>query len=208
MTATRRRRVILALLGVWLALETVLAVMVYSYGFVDHVHHADAIIVLGAGLRRDNMPTPSFRIRVAHGAELWHQGFANHIICTGGTPGFATISEAEVCRDMLMNDHNVPIEAIILEDQSRSTAENALFSRSIMVASGWHTAVVVSDGYHLFRAKRLFTRVGVIAYTSPASTDYLSPFQYAGSLAREVAALQWQAVIDALNLPFTYVPLV
>ena len=34
--------------------------------------------------------------------------------------------------------------------------------------SGWKTILVVSDGFHLFRVKRMFVDNGILAYTSPA----------------------------------------
>lgn len=38
----------------------------------------------------------------------------------------------------------------------------------IMRAKGWTRAIVVSDGYHLFRAQMLFQQAGITPYPSPA----------------------------------------
>jgi uncharacterized SAM-binding protein YcdF (DUF218 family) len=73
-----------------------------------------------------------------------------------------------------------------------------------MQANGWQTAIVVSDAYHLFRAQHLFQNEGMTIYTSPTSDDQ-SDGQYLVYLLREVAAIQWQLVKEALHLPTTYV---
>jgi uncharacterized SAM-binding protein YcdF (DUF218 family) len=201
----RWRRVLLVLFGGWFALSLVLAVVVHTYGYVDHIQQADVIIVLGAGMNRNNTPSPAHRVRTNRAGELWEAGYAPYIICTGGTPGWATRSEADACRALLM-ERGIPESAIILEDRSRSTEENALYTREIMNAHGWQKAVLVSDRYHLFRANWLFTQMGITVYTSPSSSGYLNVPQYGWVLLREVVALEWQAVKDVFNLPFTYVP--
>jgi uncharacterized SAM-binding protein YcdF (DUF218 family) len=202
----RWRRVLLVSFVLWSAVSLVLAVVVHTYGYADHIQQADVIIVLGAGLNRNNTPSPAHRVRTNRAGELWEAGYAPTIICTGGTPGWATRSEADACREILMA-RGIPESAIILEERSRSTEENALYAREIMSAHSWQTAVVVSDRYHLLRANWLFSNVGITTYTSPASIGYLTLPQYAGRLLREVLALEWQAVKDVFNLPFTYVPL-
>ena len=178
-----------------------LAIAVHSYGYQDNVTDADALIVLGAGLGRTGRPTAAQRVRSTRAAELWHEGYAPYIICTGGVPWFLTErSEADACRDILL-EQGVPDDAILLENRSRSTQENALYSRDIMEARGWRTALVVSDRYHLLRANWLFSTAGIQTATTPATVSYLRPERYAYHVAREVAALEWQAVANLLNLP-------
>lgn len=203
----RWRRTLLTVVLLWLAVVLALAVAVHTYGYTDQIQEADVIIVLGAGIQRNNRPTPSHRVRTNRAAELYLEGYAESIICTGGKPWYAARSEADACREMLL-ERGVPDTAILLEDRSRSTEENAIYSRQIMDAHGWQTAVVVSDRYHLLRAGWLFSNVGITAYTSPSSVGYLRLHEYAWFVFRETLALQWQAVSDLLNLPFTHVPLV
>jgi uncharacterized SAM-binding protein YcdF (DUF218 family) len=203
----RWRRLALALFGLWCAVSVALAVVVHTYGYVDHIQQADVIIVLGAGLNRNNTPSPAHRARTNRAGELWEAGYAPTIICTGGMPGFATRSEADVCREMLL-ERGIPESVIFLEDRSRSTEENALYSREAMDAHEWTTAIVVSDRYHLFRANWLFNTAGIQTYPSPSSMSYMTVPQYGWVLLREVLALEWQAFTDVFNLPFTYVPLI
>lgn len=190
---------------IWLFVCVVIGGAVLVYAGQDQAQDADAIIVLGSGLRRDNRPGPALVRRSRHAAELYAQGLADTIICTGGYTAGRNRSEADGCREVLM-ETGVPESAILLEDQSRSTEENALYTQTIMLEHGFEDAILVSDGFHLLRAQWIFSQVGISVFTSPA--DSPSTMTLLISTAREVAALHWQAIKTILNLPFTYVPVV
>ena len=112
-------------------------------------------------------------------------------------------SEAEACREVLMA-HGIPEDAILLEERSRSTEENALYTREIMDANGWETALVVSDGYHLLRAGWIFAQEGIPVYLSPSADPPL--INHVTAVGREVLALHWQLFKTIFNIPSTYVP--
>ncbi len=179
----------------WLAID--------AYGRVERAQQADVIIVLGAGLRRDNTPGPALRRRSLHGAELWQQGIAPMILCSGGMPGNRTRSEADACRELLEAE-GVPAEAILLEASSRSTEENALASGRLMVERGWETAVIVSDQYHMYRAQHIFSDTGLTVYASGAPISP-PPGEYLVFMLRELVAINWYGLKTALGLPITYV---
>lgn len=199
----RLRWLIIRLVLLWGVGVFLLAIIIYFYGRIDRAQEADVIVVLGAGVQRDNRPGPALIRRSSQAAALWQKGLASHIICSGGTPGEARRSEADACRELLV-DAGVPPEAVLLEDRSRSTEENAFYTRHLMDEHGWETAVVVSDGYHLLRATWLFNLAGLTVYTSPAASPSFG--NWLTSMGRELAAFHWQAFKDALGLPFTYVP--
>jgi uncharacterized SAM-binding protein YcdF (DUF218 family) len=100
----------------------------------------------------------------------------------------------------------VPAAAIYLEDRSRSTEENALYSREIMQAQGWECAVVVTDSFHMLRAHWIFASAGIPNVGSPVPQNWVRTGWYTRLLGREVLAIQWQVFKTALNLPITYVP--
>jgi uncharacterized SAM-binding protein YcdF (DUF218 family) len=197
------KQVVFIVFLVWLWQALFIGMAVTAFGVVDHAQPADVIVVLGAGLRRDSKPGPALIRRSAHGADLWKRGLAPYIVCTGGRPSLTLRSESEVCAELLQ-DNGVPASAILVEDRSRSTEENAQYTKELMDARGWHTAVLASDAFHLFRARWIFQQAGVTVYTSPA--DVLPP---AGELlvytGREVAALHWLVIKSVFNLPITYV---
>jgi uncharacterized SAM-binding protein YcdF (DUF218 family) len=190
---------------IWLVVGISLATAVHFYGQVDQATDSDVIIVLGAGLRRDSAPGPALTRRSAHAATLYAQGIAPRIICTGGLTGGRQRSEADACRELLVSA-GVPADVIFLEERSRSTEENALYTHQLMNENDWQTAVIVSDGFHMLRARWIFELEGIRAVTSPAPTrPRLSA--YIPSVMREVAALHWQLIQEVFNLPVTAVPL-
>lgn len=199
----RLRRALLILFGAWLALCCVVLVVVFLYGQTDRAQTADVIIVLGSGLTHDMKPGPALTRRSIHAADLWKAHYSAYVICSGGFSTTASRSEADGCAEVL-RANGVPAEAILLEDGSRSTEENALYSHQIMQAHGWNTALIVSDGYHLLRATWIFSAEGITFTTSPAA---MPPFlDLAVALVREVVALHWQVFKTLLGLPVTYVP--
>lgn len=199
----RLTKAVLFLLAVWLW-QVILALMVIeAYGRVDRAQQADVIIVLGAGLRRNNTPGPALTRRAAHAANLWHSGLAPTVLCTGGNPGNRARSEADACAELLLAA-GLPAEAIVLEERSRSTEENALYSQGIMNERGWHTAILVSDGFHLFRANYIFRSAGIHVYPSPVTESQPRPAELIVFTLREVAALHWQIFKQVFNIPVTY----
>ncbi len=202
---SKAARIFGILILIWLFACLLIGGVVLVYAQQDQAQEADVIIVLGSGLRRDNRPGPALARRSRHAADLYAQGLASTVICTGGYTAGRTRSEAEGCREMLI-ENGVPEDAILIEDQSRSTEENALYSHEIMRENGFENAILVSDGFHLLRAQWIFSQVGVPVYPSPG--DSPSTMTLLISTAREVAALHWQAIKTILNLPFTYVPVV
>lgn len=190
--------------SVWVLLCASLVVIVHVYGQADRAEQADVIIILGAGMRYDGRPGPALVRRTNHAVEVWNQGYARNIICTGGVPAGRNHSEASGCRDVLMSQ-GVPEAVIFLEERSRSTEENAIFAHEIMRENGWDSAVLVSDGYHLFRAQWIFSTQGITVHPSPTVNP--SPAPYTIAVIREVFALQWQAFKQVFQLPVTYMPL-
>jgi len=183
-------------LATWLCVSVVLAVLVIAAGTVDRAAPADVIVVLGAALNRDGTPYRALTRRTERAADLWQQGLARTVICTGGIGAHVRVprSEADGCREVLMA-RGVPRSAIVLEEASRTTAENARETRALMARHGWRTAIVVSDSYHVLRARYLFGRAGVDAVTSPVPAAKVgSPLFFLLSVVREVVALQSQFV--------------
>lgn len=176
---------------------------IHHRGTVDEAQDADVIVVLGAGLSRSGRPGYALTRRASQAAELWHAGYADTIICTGGLAENRERTEADACREVL-SWRGVPASAVVLEGRSRSTEENALFTAEIMIANGWETAIVVSDSYHMLRSDYLFTSEGVEVFMSPVPAEQIRGRpSYHYSVIREVAAFHWQIFKDIFNIPVT-----
>ncbi|HLJ26993.1 MAG TPA: YdcF family protein [Candidatus Angelobacter sp.] len=126
---------------------------------------ADAIVVFGAA-EYVGRPSPVFKARLDHAADLFHQGLAPIVITTGGAGADPKFSEGEVGRDYL-KALGIPDDHLIAETQSVDTAESARRVSTIMRTNRMHTCLAVSDGYHIFRIKHMLAREGVTAYGSP-----------------------------------------
>jgi uncharacterized SAM-binding protein YcdF (DUF218 family) len=200
-------RFVLLGLVVWLFACGILAAIIHQTGSMDEASESDVIIVLGAGLTRDGRPNRALNRRSEHAAELWKAGYADTIICTGGVGLNQTRSEADACREVLLRE-GVQESAIVLEDTSRSTEENALNSQAIMEANGWQTAILVSDSYHVFRARYIFSSVGIAIVLSPVPFEEIpNRGSYVYSMVRELFALHWQIFKETFHIPVTYLPL-
>jgi uncharacterized SAM-binding protein YcdF (DUF218 family) len=163
--AWMRTLVIFAVLAVVL-LGTSLVVAIYWQAGRDQSRPVDAIVVLGAA-QFDGRPSPVLRARLETALEAWNKGLAQVIIVTGGNQPGDRFTEAEASQIFLV-DNGVPIDAILLEQLSGSTEENFDGAAAIMEAEGLNSALIVSDGFHLFRAKYIADSHGIQAFGLPA----------------------------------------
>ncbi len=88
------------------------------------------------------------------------------IITSGGSGKDPKYSEGEVGRDYLLSK-NVPEADLIAETQADNTDESTQRAAVIMRRNGFDSVLLVSDGYHMFRAKRMMQRQGFTVYISP-----------------------------------------
>ena len=152
----------------------------------------DAIIVLGAGLRNS---TPSMILRTRLNAALQYLETRGDVpvIVSGGMGRGESITEAEAMFSYL-SSHGVDEDLIWKEDSSTSTRENLAFSLALMQENGLDvenaTIAIVSNEFHLFRAKLIAEKagveaVGVAAQTPGANLRALYFFREAFALANE-----------------------
>lgn len=143
---------------------------------LDEATASDVIVVLGAAEYRGK-PSPIFRARLDHGLELFRRGIAPRILTTGGAGGDPDFTESEVGRAYLIQ-HGVPSEAIILETAGESTAHSTAATAEIMRRMDLDSCVVVSDGYHIFRAKKLLEEHGMQVFGSPRPSSRRTDWRY------------------------------
>jgi uncharacterized SAM-binding protein YcdF (DUF218 family) len=139
-------------------------VQIGRYADLDQAANADAIAVFGAA-EYDGRPSPVYRARLDHAAELFNHGIAPLIVALGGDGG-DEYSEGGVGRDYLMSV-GIPESSIIAETKSRSTAEAARRLAVIARTNQFRRIVVVSDDTHLFRIHAICAANGLDVLTSP-----------------------------------------
>lgn len=157
----------------------------------------DVIIVLGAAVWPNEQPSPPLARRVTKAVELYKHGVAGHIIMSGGR-GKHPPAEAVVMQRLAVN-MGVPPDAIILEDSSSSTFDNARHCVAIMKQHHWKDALVVSDSYHILRSVFVFRALGRQArgVASEGRGDTATG-KWIFYHLREVAAILWYGVRLAL----------
>ena len=126
----------------------------------------DAIIVLGYPADSDGNPSPEQLARVTEGVHEYERGIAPRLILTGG----AVKNRFAEARVMAQSAHaqGIPESAIYVEPEARNTIQNACYAVRIMNAHGWHSAEVVSNGFHLPRAALIFKSLPIEWRTHPA----------------------------------------
>jgi uncharacterized SAM-binding protein YcdF (DUF218 family) len=131
----------------------------------DEARPADVILVLGAAEYRGR-PSQVLRARLDHALELYQRKLAPRILTTGGAGGDPVFTEGGVGRSYLIG-HGVPPEAVIIENEGDSTVESTAMAAEIMRRMGLGSVIVVSDGYHIYRVKRMLQFRGLRVYGSP-----------------------------------------
>jgi uncharacterized SAM-binding protein YcdF (DUF218 family) len=106
------------------------------------------------------------------------------IVATGGI-GKHPPSEAEAVRDILV-ERGVPESAVILEARSHSTFENIAFAADLLPQGS--DVVLVSDAWHLPRARLVARRLGLRATAAAPSLRGARAWFTARATLREIAA--------------------
>lgn len=139
------------------------------------VAHAPAIVVLGGAVSPPRLGGSEIDLhtaadRVWYAARLFHAGKAPLLILSGGSdPERQAISEARAMA-IFLADLGVPAQAIVLEEQSRNTRQNAANSAALLKARGIDRILLVTSALHMPRAVTLFMAQGL--QVVPAPTDF------------------------------------
>jgi uncharacterized SAM-binding protein YcdF (DUF218 family) len=148
-----------------------------------------AIVVLGARVEADGRASQTLHARVMHAVALWTTSRRSPLLISGGVGTFGA-AEADVGAALAM-DAGVPVDQLMRERESHSTRENAQRSAALLREAGIDRVVLVSDPYHLARARLEFERCGLQVQTSPVleAPRHQSPVERAFWTLREVPAL-------------------
>ena len=154
---------------------------------------ADVILVLGAAEYKGR-PSPVLRARLDHALDLCARHLASSIMTTGGAGGEPVFTEGAVGRAYLMS-RGVPSDAIVVETEGGTTVESIDLAIEIIRRMGLHSVIVVSDGYRIYRVKRMLENSGLQVYGSPRK-DRGSPAGEDWKYVRQaVGYLLWRAGI-------------
>ena len=142
---------------------------------------AQAIVVLGGDYKVGdgvNVPDLVGRLtleRLAAAARLYSR-LELPVIVTGGPVAGSDTSLAKLMREELEKDFSIPVKWV--EDRSRTTYQNALYTAQLIQPLNITTVVLVTNAWHLPRALWSFNRVGFHALPfSPREASQSIDFQ-------------------------------
>jgi uncharacterized SAM-binding protein YcdF (DUF218 family) len=183
----------------------------FVYGLVARTGGSDFVIVLGAGLGQGGRVPPLLASRLDRGHEIWTslnrraKGPGPLLIVSGGKGDDERVPEATAMAAYL-TARGFPADHLLLEERSRNTEENLLFSKAIMdqVVPRARCTIVTSD-FHAFRAAMIARRAGIRGQVTGARVaGYYRP----SGMLREFAAvfLRYWAVNLAICAVLVGVP--
>jgi uncharacterized SAM-binding protein YcdF (DUF218 family) len=180
-------RVALVLVVLGLAYYAVTLYQVWSTGRRDEARPVDAIVVLGAA-QYDGRPSPQLAARLDHVLTLWSRGLAPTIVVTGGNQPGDRFTEAEASARYLV-DRGVPEDALLFENEGRSTYESMQRVADLLRAHGLRTALLVTDPYHALRTRLTAEELGIDAFVSPTETSVVTGAASFGRHLKEAAGV-------------------
>ena len=158
----------------------------------DEARPADVILVLGAAEYRGR-PSPVLRARLDHAVELYRDHYAPLILTTGGAGGDPVFTEGAVGRSYLAS-HGIPAEAIIVENEGETTVHSIALAGEILRRMGLRSVIVVSDGYHIYRVKKMLQFRGVAVFGSPRRDLYPDPLRERWNYIKQaIGYILWRA---------------
>lgn len=157
---------------------------------------ADAIVVLGRGVRSDGSLALIARARVDRALELFHLGVAPRVIFAGRSALMGDDNPAVTEADAMAayaSSHGLPAKASFVEDESRDTIGNAFFTwRRWLRPNDWRSIRVVTTDYHIPRAAWIFRKVlgpsYDVAFSAAPSDKFAASIRFRAREESDIAA--------------------
>lgn len=171
-------RVLLILLCLGLILFGALQIVIAVHDCTNITGQPDLVMVFG-GHVTDEGPAPILRDRLDTALVYLEEHPEVPVVVAGGQGDNENFSEAKGMRDYLV-EHGIDESRITMEDRSRNTRQNLLYSKEILQGQGKDPGqlhiLAVSSGFHLARIQMLAHRFG---YGEVSTLD--APVKYASS---------------------------
>lgn len=144
---------------------------IVKYAETPIPNNADYLIILGTRVIGDS-PSDLLQERIDTAAKYLKDNKDTIAIASGGQGSNEDISEAEAIKKSLI-EQGIENNRIIVEDESTRTTENISYSKKLIPDKA-NTGIVVSNYFHLYRARSLAADQGLELHSLPASTPHLS----------------------------------
>ena len=164
----------------------------------------DGIVVLGGGfegainLVRGGYELNSGGDRMVETAILARRFPTAKVVVSGGTGELFLDGEGDAATaPRLLTALGVTADRLILENKSRNTYENAVFTKELVTPMPGETWLLVTSAFHMPRAKALFDKAGFA--TIPWPVDYRTTGREGIGLFRDNPADSLQATTMAIR---------
>lgn len=171
------KRTIIVLFSIGISIFIIIEGVIIYNGHHYDKDRPDYLMVLGAGLRGSKIST-SLLYRLETAVEYNKLYPDVKIIVSGGQGPDEDISEAKAMKDYLVSQ-GIDENLIISEDKSTNTYENFLFTKKLLedeTGEEDFIVTVISNNFHMYRAKYLGEQVGFECLGYPAPSHAASSF--------------------------------
>lgn len=124
------------------------------------VERAEAIVVLGGGVRFDGELREASLRRLVYALRLFRKGYARVMILTGGNPEIPELSEAGQM-ERVARELGLAPDRLIVETEAKRTSEQARAVAQIVRERQLGSVIVVTSPIHSYRALRAFKKAGI-----------------------------------------------
>ena len=142
---------------------------------LSDVPSSDCIVLLGGALDLIRPPRVDVNLldsvdRISKTASLYRAGKAAVVIVSGGNQPWQPQLKSEAKEiQTLLTDWGVPVSAIVLEETSRNTRENAVNTKVLLDKLECQTPLLVTSAAHMSRSVATFTKLEMDVF--PVSAD-------------------------------------
>ena len=156
----------------------------------------DAVIVLGGVLSAEATES-SGRLeyneaveRLLTAFDLLRSGRVRYALITGGVTD-SRVKDAVEARVLAkqLEDWGIAEDRLVVETESRTTRENAVFSERIVRSRGWKSLLLVTSAFHMERAAGCFRAAGLTFDTRPVDFRSYDPARFSSGWLPRVEQL-------------------
>jgi len=149
---------------------------VLSYDDALEMDDVDCVIVLGCRVRPDGTPSSMLHDRLDVGCSLYSDGAAPKLLMSGDH-GQHEYDEVNNMKDFAMS-LGIPSEDVFMDHAGFSTYDSMYRARDIFECK---KVIIVTQGYHLYRALYIANKLGLEAYGVAADSR-----EYVGQWTRDI----------------------
>ncbi len=175
---------------------------------IEQLNSSRAVgVVLSGVIKKEKLPHDRVYFsegadRITHAIQLYKAGKIQKIVITGGQGSFSEspIREADQLREVLLMCE-VPAEDIVIENKSRNTRQNALFTAQILRNEfPDYDYLLITSAFHMRRSLACFNREGleVRSYSTDFKTGDYPPGFTSYIIPSPNAIFRWHLLVKEL----------